>query len=180
MFTDAFSYLPFARDSELTILDVGCGLGFLSCLCAEFYKNARITGIDTFEHSSLGGSSLKGAKENAKLLGFSDRIDFEKSDVLTFTLTQRFELIVSNLVFHNLGKMRFNAYSRLASWTHTDSFVVMGDVFFSPKADLAYLSKEFRIVSKRSGSAAEDTRKPKRWFGTYTLLVMSKDSDTVA
>ena len=63
------------------ILDVGCGLGFLSCVIAEFYKNARITGIDTFKHSSLKGSSLEKAKENARILGFSDRIDFKKSDV---------------------------------------------------------------------------------------------------
>ncbi len=28
---------------------MGCGLGFLSCVSAEFYKNARITGIDTFD-----------------------------------------------------------------------------------------------------------------------------------
>jgi 2-polyprenyl-3-methyl-5-hydroxy-6-metoxy-1,4-benzoquinol methylase len=52
MFTDAFASLPLGRDDESRILDVGCGLGFLSCVCAEFY-NARITGIDTFEHVSL-------------------------------------------------------------------------------------------------------------------------------
>ena len=50
MFTDAFASLPFWRDDELRILDVGCDLGFLACVSAEFYKNARITGIDTFEH----------------------------------------------------------------------------------------------------------------------------------
>jgi 2-polyprenyl-3-methyl-5-hydroxy-6-metoxy-1,4-benzoquinol methylase len=33
MFTDAFASLPFGRDDELRILDVGCGLGFLSCVC---------------------------------------------------------------------------------------------------------------------------------------------------
>jgi 2-polyprenyl-3-methyl-5-hydroxy-6-metoxy-1,4-benzoquinol methylase len=49
MFTDAFASIPFGRDDELRILDVGCGLGFLSCVSAEFYQTARITGIDTFE-----------------------------------------------------------------------------------------------------------------------------------
>jgi SAM-dependent methyltransferase len=78
MFTDAFAFLPFGRDDELRILDVGCGLGFLSCVSAEFYKNARITGIDTFKHTSLKRSSLERAKENARILGFSDRMDFKK------------------------------------------------------------------------------------------------------
>jgi 2-polyprenyl-3-methyl-5-hydroxy-6-metoxy-1,4-benzoquinol methylase len=63
MFTHVFASLPFGRDDELRILDVGCGLGFLSCVSAEFYRNAQITGIDTFRHSSLKRSSLERAKE---------------------------------------------------------------------------------------------------------------------
>jgi 2-polyprenyl-3-methyl-5-hydroxy-6-metoxy-1,4-benzoquinol methylase len=166
MFTDAFASIPFGRDDELRILDVGCGLGFLSCVSAEFYKNARITGIDTFEHVSLKKSSLEGAKENAKILGFSDRIDFKKGDVFGFTSAEKFDVIVSNLVFHNFGKMRFKAYSSLSSWTQPGSFVVMGDLFFSPKTDIAHLEKAFRILRQI---------KPKNGFRDYALLVMSTD-----
>src|SRR5215469_14923956 len=150
MFTDAFTSFPFGRDDKLRILDVGCGLGFLSCVSAEFYKNARITGIDTFEHVSLKRSSLEGAKGNARSLGFSDRIDFKKVDVFRFTPAEKFDIIVSNLVFHNFGKMRFKAYSRLSSWTQTDSFVIMGDLFFSPKTDMAQLEKAFRRDTTQS------------------------------
>ena len=106
LFTDAFASLPLGRDDELRILDVGCGLGFLSCVSAKFYKNALITGVDTFEHASLKRSSLEGAKENARILGFSDRIDFKKVDVFRFTPAEKVDIIVSNLVFHNFGKMR--------------------------------------------------------------------------
>jgi cyclopropane fatty-acyl-phospholipid synthase-like methyltransferase len=112
MFTDAFASLPLGREDDLRILDVGCGLGFLSCVSAEFYRNARITGVDTFEHASLKRSSLEKAKENARILGFSERIDF-KCDVFRFKPTEKFDIILSNLVFHNFGKMRFKAYSRL-------------------------------------------------------------------
>jgi cyclopropane fatty-acyl-phospholipid synthase-like methyltransferase len=167
MFTDAFASLPLGRDDELSILDVGCGLGFLSCVSAEFYENARITGIDTFEHVSLKRSSLEGAKENARILGFSDRIDFKKGDVFGFIPAEKFDIIVSNLVFHNFGKMRFKAYSRLSSWTQADSFVIMGDLFFSPKTDIAQLEKAFRILRQI---------KPKNGFEQYALLLMSKDS----
>jgi cyclopropane fatty-acyl-phospholipid synthase-like methyltransferase len=118
---------------------VGCGLGFLSCISAEFYGNAQITGIDTFKHSSLKRSSLERAKENAKIVGFSDRIDFKKRDVFRFRPTEKFDLIISNLVFHNFGKMRFKAYSYLSSWTQSGSFVIMGDLFFSRKTDIAEL-----------------------------------------
>src|SRR5215471_14927140 len=88
MFTDAFASLPLGRDDELRILDVGCGLGFLSCVSAEFYKNARITGIDTFKHASLKRSSINRAKENTRILGFSDRIDFKKGDVCAMQFKQ--------------------------------------------------------------------------------------------
>ncbi len=169
MFTDAFASLPLRRDDKLQILDVGCGLGFLSCVSAEFYKNAQITGIDTFKHASLKRSSLERAKENASILGFSDRIDFKKGDVFRFISAKKFDIIVSNLVFHNFGKMRFKAYSRLSSWVHNKSFIVIGDLFFSRTTDIAQLVKEFGIV--------REIRTPKRGFEQYSLLVMSKNSE---
>jgi hypothetical protein len=43
----------------------------------------------------------------------------------------------------------------------------MGDLFFSPKTDIAQLAKAFRILGEI---------KPKSGFGQYALLVMSKDS----
>jgi 2-polyprenyl-3-methyl-5-hydroxy-6-metoxy-1,4-benzoquinol methylase len=131
IFTDAFASLPFGKDDELEILDVGCGLGFLSSVSAEFYRNARITGVDTFKHASLKRSSLEGAKENARTLGLLDRIDFKKGDVFGFKPTEKFDIILSNLVFHNFGKMRFKAYSLLSSWTQAGSFVMMGDVLLT-------------------------------------------------
>lgn len=167
MFTDVFASLPFRRRDELRILDVGCGLGFLSCLSAEFYKNARIIGIDTFKHSSLKAANPEKAKENARILGFSDRIDFKKRDLLKFRPSEKFDIIASNLVYHNLGKMRFKAYRRLLSWTREGSFVVMGELFFSPKTDLEYLAKLFGIL--------KETKLKNDDSGKYSMLVMSKD-----
>jgi hypothetical protein len=129
-------------------------------------KSARITGIDTFEHPSLKRSSLERAKENSKILGFSERIDF-KADVFRFTPAEKLDIIVSNLVFHNFGKMRFKAYSRLSSWTQAGSFIVMGDLFFSSKTDMVKLVKAFRILRRI---------KPKNGLGQYALLVKSKGS----
>ena len=169
MFTDVFTSLPLRRDDRLQILDIGCGLGFLSCICAKFYKNAQITGIDTFKHASIKRSSLEKAKENARILGFSDRIDFKKADVFRFIPTKKFDMIVSNLVFHNFGKMRFKAYSRLSSWVHNKSFIVIGDLFFTRTTDIAQLMKELWIV--------REIRTPERGFEQYSLLVMSKNSE---
>jgi hypothetical protein len=106
-------------------------------------------------------------RKRTRELGFSERIDFKKGDVFRFTPIEEFNIIVSNLVFHNFGKMRFKAYSRLSSWTQAGSFVIMGDLFFSPKTDIARLDKAFRILRQI---------KPKNGFRDYALLVMSRDS----
>jgi cyclopropane fatty-acyl-phospholipid synthase-like methyltransferase len=165
-FLEAFDVLPFSRDDEVAILDLGCGLGFLSCVCANFYRHARVTGIDTFEHTSLKGSSLEKANENARILGLSDRVRFEKGDILASDYGHRgFDLFVSNLVFHNLGRRRFAAYDRLLSWMSTNSHAVLSDSFRDGEVDMKYLSNIFRI---------EKETRPKISWAPYKILTLSK------
>jgi len=166
LFKEAFDRLPFSRDDRLKILDVGCGLGFLSCVCAEYYPNAVITGIDTFEHASLKGSSLAKAKNNTTILGFSERIRFERGNILREDYSRAgFDLFVTSLVFHNLGERRFPAYGRLARWATRRSYVVLGDVFFDYERDLGCLKKLFEGVQQKPGQTPE---------GIYRMLLLSK------
>lgn len=162
---EALRVLPFSRDQRIKILDLGCGLGFLSCLCAEFYPNAAVTGVDTFEHASLKGSSIEKARKNARTLGFSDRVQFRKGDILESDFRgDNFDLFVSSLVYHNLGRKRFAAYERLASWVPKGSYVVLGELFFGRRHDIQRLSLLFGSVRKV----------PTRGIGSaYRLLIMS-------
>ncbi|CAN5473721.1 hypothetical protein BH18THE1_BH18THE1_17390 [soil metagenome] len=149
LFTRVFRTLPFARDDSLKILDVGCGLGFLSCVCAEYYPKARIIGFDTFKHASLKESSLAKTNSNAKILGFSERIKFQKGDVFSSDYCKgKFDLFVSNLVFHNLGRKRFNGYERVAHWMTPKSYMVLGDIFFDYNTDFRRLTSLFGNVQK--------------------------------
>jgi SAM-dependent methyltransferase len=165
LFTKAFDGLPFGRNDELSILDVGCGLGFLSCVCAEYYPKASINGFDTFEHASLKDSSLKKARKNAEGLGLSDRIIFQKGDIFSTDFRSKFDIVVSNLVFHNLGRRRFGAYERLARWTTQRSFVVLGDIYFDYKTDARHLSHIYGSVERIPGSAIGSS---------YKVLVLSQ------
>ena len=158
LFKEAFDDLPFSRDDELNILDIGCGLGFLSCFCAEYYPNGMITGIDTFEHRSLKNSSLAKAKNNVKILGLSGRVRFQKRDIFWSDYSKRkFNLFVSNLVFHNFGKKRFDAYERLAQWATPRTYIVLCDLFFDYKKDSKLLTSLFGSVQEKDGSISLHT-----------------------
>ena len=165
-FSEAFAGLPFSRADPLNILDVGCGLGFLSCVSAEYYANALVTGFDTFEHPSLKGSSLVKAKKNAEAMGLSRRVRFERGDVLASDYRRRrFDLFVSNLVYHNLGKKRRDAYERLGAWATPNSYAVIGDVFFDYRKDSRWLSDVFEGVDARPRAKGD---------GEYRVLVLSR------
>jgi SAM-dependent methyltransferase len=166
LFMKAFGTLPFSRNEEIKVLDVGCGLGFLLCLCAEYYPKAKVIGVDTFEDASLKDSSLEKAKRNARILGFSGRIAFRNGDIFRSDFRRgKFDLLVSNLVFHNLGKRRFEAYERLAWWSTPTSHVLLGELFFDYKTDLRRLSGFFGSVKEIPGSAIGSA---------YKMLVLSE------
>jgi len=164
-FADAFASLPFSCDDPLKVLDIGCGLGFLSCVAAENYSKSTVTGFDTFEHPSLRGSSMARAKKNAEIMGLSRRVRFEIGDVLESDYRGgRFDLFVSNLVYHNLGKKRFQAYGKLARWATPSSYAVVGDIFFDYQADSKCLGELFGSV---------ETRPRAKRDGEYRILVLS-------
>jgi len=172
LFSEAFADLPFPRDDKLKILDIGCGLGFLSCVCAEYYPNGMVTAFDTFEDPSLENSSLEKAKKNADILGYSGRIEFQKGDILQSNYSvDQFDLFVSNLVFHNLGERRLDAYDRLASWMRPESYVVLGELFFDYETDYKRLTSLFGKVEERPNSST--------MAGIYKIMVLSGPKKTV-
>lgn len=171
LFMKAFDTLPFLWDDKIKALDMGCGLGFLSWVCAEYYSKAKVTGIDTFDHTSLKDSSLGKAKRNARVLGFPERITFRKGDIFHSDFSRgKFDLLVSNLVFHNFGKKRLEAYKRLVQWSTSKSYIVLGDIFFNYKMDFRNLSGLFGNVKKISGSNIGSA---------YKMLVLSEPKKDV-
>ena len=57
-------FTSFKHDGSLTILDVGCGVGFTSHELSKFYKNSKITGVD------ISSDGIKYATDNFKNIKF--------------------------------------------------------------------------------------------------------------
>ena len=94
--------------APLRILDAGCGLGFLTYVAAKYFPKASITGVDLFKHGSISEISMDKAANNMRSLGIDSRTSFLKHDLTTpMKSDAQYDLAVSNLVFHNMGKKRF-------------------------------------------------------------------------
>jgi len=131
------------------IVDAGCGLGFLTYVAAKCFPKARITGLDLFRDGSISGISMEKAANNMKSLGIDSRTSFLKHD-LTKPMESdvQYDLAVSNLVFHNMGKRRFMAYGTVFDALKPRGFFVIGDLFPHGKADMDYLHQYSTLINE--------------------------------
>jgi len=145
------SLLPtlFDTDSDLRILDAGCGLGFLSYVRAITFPNSHVFGIDIFNSGSLLEASITKAAENMSHLGIGSRVHFAEHDLTTPIETEdKYDLVVSNLVFHNLGRSRFRGYGHVFKVLKKNGYFVIGDFFPNESSDSKYLTKWSSVVKE--------------------------------
>jgi len=153
--------------AALKILDAGCGLGFLTSVAAKYFPKASITGVDLFSDSSMSEMSIAMAEENMKSLGIDARTSFLKHDLTKpLKLDMQFDLAVSNLVFHNMGKKRFKAYDSVFDAVKPKGYFVIGDLFPHGKGDMDYFRERSTLIDEldQSGSG--------RWW--YQIKVLRK------
>lgn len=74
------------------IVDVGTGSGVIALSLAKKFPQAEVFAVD------ISDDALSLAKENAARLGLSDRVRFQKGDLLG-NWPERFDLIVANLPY---------------------------------------------------------------------------------
>jgi cyclopropane fatty-acyl-phospholipid synthase-like methyltransferase len=139
----------YPADAALRILDAGCGLGFLMSVVATRFPKAAVTGVDLFKRGSMSELSLDRAANNMKFLGIDSRTSFLKHD-LTEPLEAdlKYDLAVSNLVFHNVGKKRFKAYGNVFDALKSGGYFVIGDLFPHEKTDLDYFRERATLIDE--------------------------------
>jgi len=89
-------------DGEGCLLDVGCGAGALTILCAKKFPKAQCTGIDYW--GIKWDYSQKMCQKNAQTEGVADRCLFQQGDAnhLDFE-DETFDAVVSNFVYHEIN-----------------------------------------------------------------------------
>jgi cyclopropane fatty-acyl-phospholipid synthase-like methyltransferase len=137
----------FPETQKIDILDAGCGLGFMISIAAKHFPDASITGIDIFNHDSLSGSSMEKALQNMKELGIDKRVLLINHNLLsTFNTETKFDLAMSNLVFHNLGKNRFKAYDNVIECLNSRGYFILIDLLPEQFIDMNYLGNSLSTV----------------------------------
>ena len=88
-------------NGEGTLLDVGCGAGALTILCAKKFPKAKCTGIDYW--GIMWDYSHRMCQHNAEAEGVADHCTFLHGDAnhLDFA-DETFDAVVSNFVYHEV------------------------------------------------------------------------------
>lgn len=155
--------------AALQILDAGCGLGFLMSVAAKCFPNAHITGVDLFAHGSMSEMSIERATNIMRDLRIGARTSFLEHDLTKpLPVETKYDLVVSNLVFHNMGKKRFKAYGTVFDAIKPGGYFVLGDLFKPDNTDLKYLREHATLINEL------DQGKAKPWI--YKLYVLKKDA----
>jgi 16S rRNA G1207 methylase RsmC len=137
----------FDREARINALDVGCGLGLLSWLMARTFPQGKVTCMDTFKGDSLSDVSVERAILNFRALG-KDRVTVIQHD-LRELIDGSYDLIASNLFFHNLGKERFKVYENVIFALKQGGYFVISDMF-SEEEDMKTLKKQLDLIVTRT------------------------------
>jgi len=86
-----------------TVLDVGCGNGFLLVEAAKRLTTGRATGIDLWK-AHAGGQSADAVRRNAAIEGVAEKVELADVDARRMPFGDgSFDVVMSSLMLHHAG-----------------------------------------------------------------------------
>ncbi|MFX1340128.1 MAG: methyltransferase domain-containing protein [Promethearchaeota archaeon] len=93
MVSDLILVIPFEKNENIDVIDLGCGTGTLSLRIREVFPNAKITCMDM----------TKNMLEMAKLkLSKYENIEFILENFYTFNFNKKYNVVISSFALHHL------------------------------------------------------------------------------
>lgn len=165
LFHMALSYTDEVGHVPGTVLDAGCGLGFISAVMSRRYQEARIVGADNFSDESLESSTAARALENMKLLNLPLNFEFVKQDLSLLPFGDAsFDTIVTSLVYHNLKASKTGGIRELIRVLSPGGYLLFGDLLFG----------EDQIAVFNPLKAERQFSPEGKYLKHYRLLVLKK------
>ncbi|WP_310601552.1 class I SAM-dependent methyltransferase [Anaerosporobacter sp.] len=150
------SIIPFSKDSNFTMIDLGCGTGTISKAVKTSFSNVDITCVDVAENM------LEIAKDK-----IGGDVNCIQADFNTFQFPKKYNLIVSSLALHHLetdnDKKEF--YKKIYSALTDDGIFINLDVVLGSdeKLQKVYIDKwkEFMLQNVSEEEVAN------KWLPNY-------------
>ena len=161
---------------DRSVLDIGAGSGEVSALLLSRHPGMRITAI---EPSTAMREVLR-----PRLAPWADRVRIEPADALGFAPGHRCDVVVTNLVLHNLGNRdKRKALRRILNTLVAGGVFVWGDMILRPDARvqrdvIADRTRHARAAGCPEAFIAENFRKEAEddspWTIHETLLALRR------
>jgi tRNA (cmo5U34)-methyltransferase len=131
------SLVPFSRDEEFTVVDLGIGTGLLALKGLRMFPNARVVGVD------FSKKMLDKAHEN--LRGFKGRVELVQDSFETVELPDC-DVVVSTIAIHNVEDAEKKVlFKKIAGALDSGSHFINGDFIQLRTPLLQKRSNEFYL-----------------------------------
>ncbi|MDB5107875.1 MAG: methylase involved in ubiquinone/menaquinone biosynthesis, partial [Candidatus Binatus sp.] len=118
----AVDLIPFPREQEIDVLDLGAGTGVLAAFVAYSFPRARITMVD------ISNEMLARARERFEMGG--ERFRFEVSDYGEDQIQEKYDAVVSALSIHHLSDaQKKSLFARIHAALKDDGVFVNAEQF---------------------------------------------------
>ncbi|MGM0442059.1 MAG: class I SAM-dependent methyltransferase [Elusimicrobiota bacterium] len=136
--------VPFEKEAELKVLDLGCGTGTILKKIKQKFSNARLTGVDISEKMiEIAKSKLKNYEENTK---------YYVKDFYDFKFEDKYDVIVSSLALHHLvtDEDKKNIYQKIYNALSENGIFYNADVVLASnkKFQNVYIKKWVEYMSR--------------------------------
>lgn len=144
------------------LLDIGCGTGLLSLMCAQRFTNSHICAVDIDQHAFLATAN------NIRRSAWSSRIEVMHGDITALRFTQPFDAIICNPPYFNSGQPAQQKTRAIARHTETLSHQQLLDCFAQHLPPQATASL---ILPQQEGQIFIDQAQQQGWYLTRLCQV---------